>query len=132
MRRKRYLGAYTKGHGKNRKVIPITHSSRHHKQSNMTVASKIAVKEKSVERAMVKDERTGETEYLKMAAEAEKEGRHQDAKIFREHAHDEAQHGKEDAKILKDSQRKPQWEWEHDGYHVVSAEEAKKHPELYG
>lgn len=119
---------YAKAHGESTKEIDAELVKRAQDRS----MHKISKGEVKAEKAMVKDERTGETEYLKMAAEAEKEGRHQDAKIFREHAHDEAQHGKEDAKILKDSQRKPQWEWEHDGYHVVSAEEAKKHPELYG
>ena len=66
--------------------------------------SAISKSEKYAEKAMVKDEHKGESEYLKMAAEAEKEGRSQDAKVFREHAADEKRHGREDAKIVHDSQ----------------------------
>ena len=65
---------------------------------------KISKGEVKAERAMVKDEHKGESEYLKMAAEAEKEGRSQDAKVFREHAKDEKRHGREDKKIVHDSQ----------------------------
>jgi hypothetical protein len=57
--------------------------------------------EKCSERAMVKDEADGVRNYLRMAQEAEKEGRHEDAAVFRRHAREEARHLREDKQILK-------------------------------
>ena len=53
------------------------------------------------EKAMVKDEAEGHSKYLKMAETAEKEGRHEDAKVFRQHSQDELRHKHEDQKIVE-------------------------------
>jgi rubrerythrin len=63
-------------------------------------SSGYAIEEKKAEAAMVKDEAKGKNDYLRMAAEADQEGRHEDAEKFRAHAADEKRHETEDKKIL--------------------------------
>ena len=55
---------------------------------------------KRKERAMVKDESEGEQKYRQLAEEARREGRLDDAKIYEQHARDEARHRREDAQIV--------------------------------
>lgn len=56
--------------------------------------------QRKAEKAAVKEEIQGHKDYLRMAEEADREGRREDAKVFRSHATDEARHAREDAKIV--------------------------------
>jgi len=67
-------------------------------------AAKIEMEHKA-EVAMVQDEAEGEAKYLQMAETADKEGRHSEAQVFRQHAQDEARHRAEDSAIVKKSYR---------------------------
>jgi hypothetical protein len=79
--------------------------------------SKEVLKERSehkAEVAMVKDESEGHAKYMQMAKVADSEGRHEDAKVFRQHASDESRHEKEDKKIVQDwtkSMKQEGWWW---------------------
>ena len=65
--------------------------------------------EKKAEKALVKDEHVGYTEYMRRAAEADREGRHEDAEVFRAHAKDEMRHEAEDRKIVNEPDAPEQW-----------------------
>jgi len=52
------------------------------------------------EKAAVKDEHEGVVNYDKLAMLARDEGRTEDAKVYQQHAKDEARHAKEDQKIV--------------------------------
>jgi rubrerythrin len=67
--------------------------------------SNISKSEHKAEVAMVQDEAEGEAKYLQMAETADKEGRHSEAQVFRQHAQDEARHRAEDSAIVKKSYR---------------------------
>jgi len=54
----------------------------------------------SKEKAAVKDEAQGEKDYKELANLARKEGRHEDAKVYEQHAADEKRHKIEDQKIV--------------------------------
>ena len=53
------------------------------------------------QKAAVKDEAKGTKDYKRLAAIAKKEGRPKDAKIYLNHAKDEARHKREDQKIVR-------------------------------
>ena len=90
---------YSKGHGKKRRIIPLT--ARSGKRGRMSVASNIRVSERQIEKNAVKEETEDHEKYLKMAEVAEKQGRPEDAEVYRNHAEDEQRHGEEDAEIVK-------------------------------
>ena len=108
MHRKRYLGAYTKGHGKKRRVIPIT-ASKHKRR--MSVASNLNPPKleseskfnKQLNQDLKKDipeEQHDSAKYRNQSIEAKKAGRFEDAKELEGISHQEAEHGKKDEHML--------------------------------
>jgi hypothetical protein len=69
-------------------------------EKRMVLDPPVSKREIRAERAMVQDESEGYAKYEAMAKQADKEDRHEDAKVFRQHAADELRHKREDQEIL--------------------------------